>query len=128
MAEYVLIHPRGRVLDDGSVVPEWYVETDGLGELVIAPTGANANDLRTKARQAVQANIDSIGQIPAAVTRVQGVIDGTASNLTQANAALDELAVVLRGLLNDYERMLRQLVAVERLIIGSDLLNETTGT
>lgn len=113
---------RNQVFDaDGNLVAEEVVEVDITAEV-------NESDLRTKARQAVQANIDSIAQIPAAVTRVQGVIDGTATNLTQANAALDELAVVLKGLLNDYGRMLRQLVAVERLIIGSDLLDSVDGT
>lgn len=84
--------------------------------------------LTDKVRQAIQSNIDTIALIPNAIATTKTVIDTTAANLTQANAQLDSLANVTKRLLEDYERMLRQLVAIERLLVKSDLLFTDEGS
>ena len=89
---------------------------------------ANTTDLEDKAVAAVASNIVTIGQIPIALADMQAIIDGSASNTPQINAALDQIATTMQQVLNRYEGTLRQLVAIERLLIAGDLLDDTAGS
>jgi hypothetical protein len=82
-----------------------------------------------KIRAAIDGNVTALGQLSTAITNVQNnVITPTATNLTQANAQIDALANVVNALLTQSGRMMRQVTAMERLLIGSDLLESDEGT
>jgi hypothetical protein len=86
------------------------------------------NDLHTKLRAAITGNQDALTQVAAATANVQTVIDGSAANIGEANAALDVLANTVKNMIVQQERMMRQLTGLERLLIGADLLVENTDT
>lgn len=84
--------------------------------------------LETKLRNAIAGNQTALANVATATANVQGVIDDTAANIAQANTMLDTLAQTVKAMLTQQERMMRQITAIERLLIGSDLLVENTDT
>lgn len=114
---------RNQTFDtNGNLIAEKVVEVDISREVV-------EYSVTDKVRQAIAGNVTALGQLDTAITNVtNNVITPTASNLTQANAQIDALANVVNALLNQSGRMMRQITAIERLLIGSDLLETDAGT
>lgn len=112
---------RNQTFANGALVTDAVVVVD-----ITAPS--ITYDLHDKLRQAITGNQAALANVATATANVQGVIDGTAANITQANTMLDTLATTVKAMLTQQERMMRQLTGLERLLIGADLLVENTDT
>ena len=114
---------RDQVFDQqGNLISEQVVE-------VVITREVTEWSITDKVRAAIAGNVTALGQLDTAITNVtDNVITPTAANLTQANAQIDALANVVNALLNQSGRMMRQITAMERLLIGSDLLESDAGT
>jgi hypothetical protein len=88
-------------------------------------TVANRTKIESRARAAIATNLTTIGQIPAGVNQMNAII---ADNATNLDVAIDTVALTMKRSLENQERILKQLVALERLLIGSDLLLTDEGT
>ena len=86
---------------------------------------AVSEDLRTRARQSIAANLTAIGQIPTGVAAMDAIIAANASN---QDVTYYTLAQAMKRSLSNQERILKQLIALERLLVGSDLLLSDEGT
>jgi uncharacterized protein (DUF2342 family) len=114
---------RNQVFDQaGNLISEEVVEVDIAAEV-------NEASITDKIRAAIDDNVTALGQLSTAVGNItNNVITPTAANLSQANAQIDNLAQVVKNLAEQSGRMMRQITAIERLLIGSDLLESDEGT
>ena len=122
-------HDRSIALVNGTPTVVWTSRPKTADELKADTINANDSSIRSKILAAIDGNVTALDQLSTAISNVQtNVITPTAANLTQANTQLDALANVVSNLLTQSGRMMRQITAIERLLIGSDLLESDAGT
>jgi hypothetical protein len=122
-------YDRSVALVNGTPTVVWTQRPKTADELKSDTITTNDASTRQKIRAAIDGNVTALDQLSTAITNVQNnVITPTATNLTQANTQLDALANVVSNLLTQSGRMMRQITAIERLLIGSDLLESDAGT
>jgi hypothetical protein len=120
---------RSLELVNGTPTVVWTQRPKTADELKADTVTVNDSAIRAKVVAAIDGNVTALGQLNTAITNVtNNVITPTAANLTQANAQIDALANVVNALLTQSGRMMRQITAMERLLIGSDLLESDQGT
>jgi hypothetical protein len=113
---------RNQTFDaDGNLISEEVVQVDITREVT---EWAVAD----KIRAAIDGNVTALGQLDTAVTNLDAIIAGTPTTVAQCNTAIDNLANVVKNLTEQSGRMMRQITAIERLLIGDDLLETDAGT
>jgi hypothetical protein len=106
----------------------WTARPKTADEIKADTVAVNDPVIRTKVRAAIDGNVTALGQLDTAVTNVNAVIAATPTNVAQCNTQIDNLANVVKNLALESGRMMRQITAMERLLIGSDLLESDAGT
>lgn len=103
----------------------WDAPSRSLVVAAVQPVEVNRQTLESRVRDAVAANLTSISQIPNGVNAMNNIL---ADNATNLDVAIDTVALTVKRSLESQERILKQLVALERLLVGSDLLDSVEGT